>query len=263
MITALETCIEILSDDDHITDEIVDQAIPHKHLVFDATGNDHYDLAHCYQEAIQNSDTDSALYWLGKWLTSGEEPSYICRRMLITAFEDCASNPNAWLAAMAACFTAERTGMPECMIPMALATCEMGESERNKSAYKAIKEVMSDISNKATVHVPPELRAGTTGYVKAITKKYLKGWKEDKVNKQKKESLRRKEPQITYAVGEKKGFKSYAMSAGPTPNISEMLLHIGLCSNDCIIEFTTDDEGVVSEREIYKWDDSTNDWAEV
>lgn len=173
MITALETCIEVLSDDGIVDVQHVDVAMPDKHLVFDASGNDHFDLAHCYQEAIQNSDTDSAIYWLAKWLSSGEDPAYISRRMLITAFEDCADNPNAWLAAMASCFTVERTGMPECMIPMALATCEMGSSNRNKYAYKAIKQAMQDVENNATIHVPPELRAGTSGYVKAITKKYL------------------------------------------------------------------------------------------
>lgn len=174
LITALEACVELLSEDGKIDIEHIDVAMPDKHLVFDANGNEHFDLAHCYQEAIQNSDTDSAIYWLAKWLSSGEDPAYISRRMLITAFEDCADNPNAWLAAMAACFTVERTGMPECMIPMALATCEMGLTNRNKYAYYAIKEAMNDVSNNATIHVPPELRAGTSGYVKAITKKYIK-----------------------------------------------------------------------------------------
>jgi putative ATPase len=176
MITALETIIEILSDDGFISEDLVNQAIPDKHLVFDANGNDHFDLAHCYQEAIQNSDVDGAIYWLAKWISSGEDPAYICRRMLITAFEDCAANPFAATTAMAAAFTAERTGLPECMIPMALATCEMAMSERNKSAYHAIKEAMADVENGSTVHVPPELRAGSNGYIKAVNKTYLKGW---------------------------------------------------------------------------------------
>jgi putative ATPase len=179
IITALEAVIEVLSDDGTINCQHIDEVIPDKHLVFDSSGNDHFDLAHCYQEAIQNSDTDGAIYWLAKWLHSGEDPAYICRRMLITSFEDCAGNPNAWLAAMAACYTTEKTGLPECMIPMALATCEMGNSKRNKAAFYAIHAAMADVANGATVHVPPELRAGTQGYVHAITKKYVKGWKRD------------------------------------------------------------------------------------
>lgn len=179
LITVMETIIDILIDDGLVTVEHVDMAMPDKHIVFDARGNDHYDCAHCYQEAIQNSDTNGAIYWLAKWIQSGEDPAYISRRMLITAFEDCAGNPYAWLAAMAACFTAERTGLPECAIPMSLATCEMGMSRRNRTAHDAIKEAIADVDNNETIHVPPELRAGTHGYSYAITKEYLKGWKRD------------------------------------------------------------------------------------
>jgi putative ATPase len=110
LITVLEACIEVLQCN-QITNEVLDAIIPTKHLVFDSTGQDHFDIAHCYQEAIQNSDVDSAIYWLAKWLESGEEPAYICRRMLITAFEDCYSNPEAASLAMAATFATERTGM--------------------------------------------------------------------------------------------------------------------------------------------------------
>ena len=179
LIMALETTIEILSDDDHVTLEHVNEAIPDKHLVFDASGSERYDLAHCYQESIQNSDADAAIYWLAKWIESGEDPAYICRRILITAFEDCAGNPLAAPMAMAACYATERTGLPECDIAMALATCEMAKSKRNKSAYKAIREARADVRNGETIHVPPELRAGTPGYYAAIRKTYLIDWERD------------------------------------------------------------------------------------
>ena len=179
LIMALETTIEILSDDDHVTLEHVNEAIPDKHLVFDASGSERYDLAHCYQESIQNSDADAAIYWLAKWIESGEDPAYICRRILITAFEDCAGNPLAAPMAMAACYATERTGLPECDIAMALATCEMAKSKRNKSAYKAIREARADVRNGETIHVPPELRAGTHGYYAAIRKTYLIDWERD------------------------------------------------------------------------------------
>ena len=81
--------------------------------------------------------------------------------------------------AMAASYTTERTGLPECAIPMALATCEMARSKRNKAAYKAIQEALSDVRNGETVHVPPQLRAGTTGYYAAIRKTYLNDWERD------------------------------------------------------------------------------------
>tara|TARA_R110000751_G_scaffold86486_9_gene172169 strand:+ start:5807 stop:6976 length:1170 start_codon:yes stop_codon:yes gene_type:complete len=173
LITSMETIVEILSVDGVVSDEHVDVAIPDKHLVFDAHGNDHYDLAHCYQEAIQNSDVNAAIYWLAKWLESGEDPAYICRRMLITAFEDCASNPMAACLVMAASYATERTGMPECDIAMSLATCVMAQSKRDKTAYHAIRNALNDVRNGETVHVPESLRAGTKGYFAAIEKEYV------------------------------------------------------------------------------------------
>ncbi len=262
VITSLETCIEILSDDKHVTVEMVDQAIPDKHIVFDASGNDHFDLAHCYQEAIQNSDTDGALYWLGKWVASGEDPAYICRRMLITAFEDCSGNPFAWLAAMAACYTVEKTGLPECMIPMSLATCEMGKSKRNKSAYAAIKKVMEDIENGATVHVPPELRAGTAGYVHAVKKQYLKGWEKDvaalNLNGATDKSGNDYDGLTVYAAGHKDG-NTYGMFAGPTPHLKEILSTVGE-PGDVILEFYPKDSDQ-PECVIYEW--KSDKWEKV
>jgi len=258
VITAIETIVEILSDDRHVTLEHVDSAIPDKHIVFDAHGNDHFDLAHCYQEAIQNSDVDGALYWLGKWIASGEDPAYICRRMLITAFEDCAGNPFAWLAAFAASYTVERTGMPECMIPMALATCEMGKSERNKSAYNAIKNVMLDIENNEVVHVPPELRAGTSGYVHAITKKYLKNWKrDDAIDNSAAGKIVNVVENVCYAIGRK--CDGNAMSHGPSLFLQDML---DVCGDDgdYILKFTMTDSYNDS-QEVYYW--SNGKWNAV
>ncbi len=171
-LTALQTCIEVLSEG-HVDVEHVEVAIPDKHLVFDAHGQDHFDLAHCYQESIQHSDVNSAIYWLAKWLSSGEDPAYISRRMMITAFEDCADNPTASLLAVAACHATERTGMPECMIPLSLATIEMARSKRDKTAYEAIKMAMQDVQNGVTVHVPDNMRAGTSGSVYVAPRKYV------------------------------------------------------------------------------------------
>ena len=80
---------------------------------------------------------------------------------------------------MAACYTVEKTGLPECMIPMAQATCEMAMSKRNKAAYNAIHEAIYDVRNNATIHIPEHLRAGASGYKSIINKEYVKGWIRD------------------------------------------------------------------------------------
>ncbi len=268
LVTALETCVEILADDRHVTVEHVDQAMPDKHIVFDSSGNEHFDLAHAYQEAIQNSDTDGALYWLGKWIASGEDPAYICRRMLITSFEDCAGNPFAWLAAMAAHYATERTGLPECMIPMAVATCEMGKSKRNKAAYSAIKEVMDDVNNGVTVHVPTGLRAGTAGYVHAVSKRYLKRWVKDWSafdTGGEKAAPTSKRPSFvgtTFAIGSPDGGGSFGMWAGPNPDLDEMLGTVAT-DGDVLFEFYEAGDGEQHERKLYRWDGTTGAWKRL
>lgn len=259
IITALETAINILSDDGVVTLAHIDEAVPDKHIVFDATGNEHFDLAHCYQESIQHSDADAAIYWLAKWIASGEDPAYICRRMLITAFEDCAGNPFAASLAMAAHYTTERTGLPECMIPMALATCEMAMSKRNKAAYHAIKAAMYDVENRATVHVPPQLRAGTPGYAHAINKKYLHGWERDWRSEELENVVDDDKPMVTYAIGIQQAPGSFGMTHGPTPDLSEMLHTIGE-KQACIIEFYSDSD---ESKVIYRWDDDEVVWMKV
>lgn len=179
MITALEAAVEIVSDDYCIDHEVLDQVIPSKHVVFDKAGSAHFDNAHCYQDAIQDSDENGAIYWLANWINSGEDPAYICRRMLISAFEDCSGNPFAITSAMAAAFTTERTGMPECMIPMAHATIEMARSKRNKTAFYAIHAAMADVQNGRTIDIPPEMRAGNNKYRRIVTKRYVEDWVSD------------------------------------------------------------------------------------
>ena len=179
MITAMEAAIDILAVDGVVTEDVVDTVFPSKHVVFDKDGGAHFDSAHCYQDAIQDSDADGAIYWLAAWLNSGEDPAYICRRMLISAFEDCAGNPFAITSALAATLATERTGMPECMIAMAHATIEMANSKRNKSAFYAIHAAMADVQNQRTIDILPQMRAGNNAYKRIIHKKYVKNFRKD------------------------------------------------------------------------------------
>lgn len=166
-----------MAEDGVITDAMVDAVIPHRHMLVNKGGGHEFDSAHAFQTAIQHSDVNSAIYWLAQWIASGEDPAYICRRMLVTAFEDCASNPLAGVVAMAAHYTVERIGLPEAMIPMSLATCMMAESSRDKSAYNAIHAAIRDVEHGEFTPVPEVMRAvrhaaGTSEYL-GINRKYV------------------------------------------------------------------------------------------
>lgn len=173
VITVLETCVSVLSQDGNINVEHINSAIPNKHIIFNSKGQEHYDLAAAWQNCVQASDANGAIYWLCKWVASGEDVAFIARRMLITAFEDCATNLLAPSIAAAACYTAERTGMPECLIALGQATIVMCQSQRDKTGYNAVKQAMNDVENKATIHVPASMRAGVGGHAFAIQKQYV------------------------------------------------------------------------------------------
>jgi putative ATPase len=166
----------LLGDDKEITVESVDAAMPNKNIFFDKNGNEHFDIAQNYQCAIQDSDANSAIYWLAKWLESGEDPVYIARRILISSSEDACSNPNAAMIANNAYVAAKEIGYPECKIPMAHATIEIANSKRDRSANNAIAMAINDVQNGdnvLAVHANSKDHNTGLGYAK-VNKNYIK-----------------------------------------------------------------------------------------
>lgn len=180
LITAMETIVEVLMDDNVVDENLIDVAMPDKYIYFDSKGNEHFDLAEAWQNAIQNSDADSAIYYLAKWLLSGEDPVYIARRILISGAEDAPLNPAAQVAAYNAYISAKELGYPECRINMALATIEIAKSKRGKIACNAISAACQDVLNgEEVMPIHSEgSKHGTDNYTK-ISKKYVKEWRED------------------------------------------------------------------------------------
>jgi putative ATPase len=129
---------------------------PNKYTVF--SEDMHYDLASAFQGSIQASDPDAAIYWLAKWLESGEDPRYIARRLLVSAAEDAFSNPLCTAVAHAAYRAAAEIGRPECDIVMAQATIMIANSPRDKTAANAIWEAVRDVKHKLDLEIPKEMR---------------------------------------------------------------------------------------------------------
>lgn len=176
LITAMEMIVEVLAaDKSDVTVEMVNEAMPEKHVVFDRFGSEHFDHAHAMQQALQHSDADAAIYWLAKWFASGEDPTYIARRILVAAYEDGGDSIMAMTSAAASMYAAEKIGPPECFIPMSHAVIAIAQAGRSKIAYRAIKNALEDVERNETIHIPPGLRAGQHGYTAAINKVYVHG----------------------------------------------------------------------------------------
>lgn len=177
LVTIMETIAEvILPDGGEITDEMVDIVMPGKHLYLDPSGKEHFDIASAFQNSIQNSDVDQAIYFLALWLESGENEAYIARRILISAAEDAPLNFRAQIAANNAYIAAKEIGYPECKISMALAVIEITKSPRNKIANNAINNAIEFVKNN---NVTNQFNAGDHDqYFKLINEKFVFDWPE-------------------------------------------------------------------------------------
>jgi putative ATPase len=140
----------------NITIEIAKRVAPSKYFIL--ADQDHFDLASAFQGSIQASDPDSAIFWLAKWLESGEDPRYIARRLMVSASEDAAGTPICAAVAHAAYIAAKEVGRPECDIPLAHATILVATAPRNKSAACAIWSAVSDVRHGVTIEVPKALK---------------------------------------------------------------------------------------------------------
>jgi putative ATPase len=142
--------------DVNITLEVVKKVAPSKYFILGS--QDHFDLASAFQGSIQASDPDAAIYWLAKWLESGEDPRYIARRLLVSASEDAAGTPICASVAHAAYIAAKEIGRPECDILLAHATILVATAPRNKSALCAISLAISDVRNGVSIEVPKAMK---------------------------------------------------------------------------------------------------------
>ncbi len=146
----------------HLTLEIAAESIQQKAIIYDATGDAHYDTISAYIKSIRGSDPDAALYWLAKMLVAGEDPRYIARRMVIAASEDIGlADSNGLRVAMDAQQAFEFLGMPEGRIPLAHATVYLATAPKSNSSYDALNQAMRDVEQGKTLAVPAHLRTPT------------------------------------------------------------------------------------------------------
>lgn len=152
-----------------IQDDFV-QSVVHQNLsVYDKDGEMHYDLVSAFIKSVRGSHADAATYYLARMIEGGEDPLFICRRMIILAAEDIGlANPNALLIANA-CFQAVHTiGMPEGRIVMSQAAIYLSCSPKSNSAYKAIDKALSEVRTHLNVPVPLHLRNAPTQLMKDL-----------------------------------------------------------------------------------------------
>jgi len=160
-LSALE--VAVLSQDSskpiHITLDIAEQSIQRKAIVYDGTGDEHYDAASALIKSMRGSDPDAAVYWVARMLEAGEDPRFIARRIAILASEDIGNaDPQAIVVAAAAFDIVEKIGMPEAQLTLGQAAIYMATAPKSNASAMAIWTAMKDVREGRTLPVPKHLK---------------------------------------------------------------------------------------------------------
>ena len=136
-----------------------------KNMFYDKKDSYHYDTISAFIKSVRGSDPDSALYWLAKMLTSGEDPRFIARRLVILASEDIGNaNPLALVVATSTFKAVEFVGMPEARLILAQATTYLACSPKSNASYEAYQKAEDDVQTSSTQEVPTHLKTHSQEY---------------------------------------------------------------------------------------------------
>ena len=159
-----------------VTQETVEQCTQKKSLLYDKTGEEHYNLISALHKSMRNSDPDAAVYWLARMLEAGEDPLYIARRVTRFASEDVGlADPRALEIAVAAYQACHFIGMPECSVHLTEAVTYLSLAPKSNALYLAYESAKRDALTMLAEPVPLIIRNAPTKLMKEL--EYGKGYK--------------------------------------------------------------------------------------
>jgi len=178
-ITMLENTNELYKK---ITVENLKNALQSKFLRYDKVGEEHYNTISAFIKSMRASQPDAALYYLARMITTGENPKFIARRMVIFASEDIGlAQPTALVVANDVFRAVEIIGLPECGINLAHGVVYLCQCKKDRSSYNAYMAAMEDVNKYGNLPIPLRLRNAETKLMKDLNygKGYEKYSKED------------------------------------------------------------------------------------
>lgn len=166
---------EISAEGIRVTDQVLEQCISRKSLLYDKNGEEHYNLISALHKSMRNSDPDAAIYWMCRMLEGGENPLYIARRLIRFASEDIGmADSRALQVAVAAYQACHFLGMPECDVHLTHAVVYLAMAPKSNALYKACEACKQDVRGKRAEPVPLQLRNAPTKLMKELD--YGKGY---------------------------------------------------------------------------------------
>jgi putative ATPase len=158
-----------LAHDKRIGMEEVQEALQKRTLLYDKSGEEHFNLISALHKSLRNSDVDASLYWLARMVSSGEDPLYIARRLVRFASEDIGlADPQALSIALRAKEAYDFLGSPEGDLALAEAVIYLASAPKSNRAYSAFSKAMKDVEASPYEPVPLHLRNPVTRLMKEI-----------------------------------------------------------------------------------------------
>ena len=160
---------EINSDEININKKILETIVQQKNIIYDKSGEEHYNLISAFIKSIRGSDPDAALYWMARILEGGENPLFIARRMVILASEDIGNaSPNALVLAETTFSAVNKIGLPEARIILAQCATYLASSPKSNASYQGINAAIGEVKGNKLFPVPLHLRNAPTKLMKEI-----------------------------------------------------------------------------------------------
>jgi putative ATPase len=157
------------NDSIEITDEKVMQLVQKNTVLYDKTGEQHYDIVSAFIKSIRGSDPNGAVYWLARMIEGGEDVKFIARRLLILASEDIGNaNPTAFIMANNAFQAVATIGYPESRIILSQCTIYLATSAKSNASYMAIGKAQQVVKQTGDLPVPIHLRNAPTKLMKEL-----------------------------------------------------------------------------------------------
>ena len=173
-LNTLELAAE-LAEDGEIGREAIAAALQRKSLLYDKSGEEHFNLISALHKSVRSSDPDAALYWLGRMMKAGEDRLYLARRLIRMAIEDIGmADPRAIEQAIACMQTVHFLGVPEGDLALAQLTVYLSLAAKSDSVYRALNKVDTTIESTVAEPVPLHLRNAPTRLMKEMD--YGKGY---------------------------------------------------------------------------------------
>jgi putative ATPase len=145
-----------------VTEAQVEDAARKPPLVYDKSGDAHYDYTSAFIKSMRGSDADAAVYYLAAMLEGGEDARFIARRMIVLASEDIGNaDPRALLVAVAAAQAVEHVGLPEARLNLSQAAIYLARAPKSNASYIALDRATADVRERGASRPPTALRDGS------------------------------------------------------------------------------------------------------